>query len=171
MFKKEPYLQNIIAFHGPIDLNMVSLLANYAKSMIQADTSVKQKVFKIFIELVQNLSFYSAQKTNLIDVRHSGIGWVEVSDKTSHYSIRTGNMILKEHAPILQKNCEEINSLNVEQLRELKRQTRKKAAIKDIGAHIGLIQAAILSGNSLIPVIEPMDNIYSFFTLETTIDK
>ncbi|MCG8698993.1 MAG: SiaB family protein kinase [Bacteroidales bacterium] len=171
MFAKSTYSNNILAFNGPLNLDMVSTLANYTKRLINSDLSIKQKVFRIFIELVQNVSFYSAKTYELESHRRVGAGWCEVNDTSEYYLIKTGNLILHQHVEILEKNCIEINSKNFEELRELKRQTRKKAPIKDIGAHIGLIQTVILSGNAVKIETEKIDNEYSFFTIEARVDK
>ena len=171
MFNKTTYPNNIIAFHGPINLDLVSTMANYLKLLIPSDLSTKQKVFRIFIELVQNVSFYSANMYEIEGERRVGTGWLSVDEDNQYYHIKTGNMIVNEHLPILEQNCEEINHMNVEELRELKRQTRKKACIKDIGAHIGLIHTGILSGNVIAIETEKINNTYSFFTIQAKVDK
>lgn len=171
MFNKTIYQNNIIAFHGPINLALVSTMANYIKLLIPYDISVKQKVFRIFIELVQNVSFYSANKFKVEGEREVGTGWVSVDEDSSFFHIKTGNLIVNEHLPILEQNCVEINQLNTEELRELKRQTRKKASIKDIGAHIGLIHTGILSGNEITIETKKIDKLFSFFTIQAKIDK
>ena len=71
----------------------------------------------------------------------------------------------------MQKNSKEINSLNEENLRELKRKTRSQANMRDIGAHIGLIQTGLITGNSIDLEIRPIDNKYSYFIISAKVNK
>ncbi|MBP1669930.1 MAG: hypothetical protein H6Q21_2296, partial [Bacteroidetes bacterium] len=67
--------------------------------------------------------------------------------------------------------CQEINGLHEEELRELKRKTRAQAMVRDVGAHIGLIQTSLTSGCKLDFSIEPMNKVHSFFTISTIVYK
>ena len=117
-----------------------------------ADQKVISRIFKVFIELVQNVSNYSAQVNNKLLEEHqkkNGIGWFSIDENESVYQISTGNLISRTHGPILLKNCEQINKLTEEELRDLKRQTRKQSNIRDVGAHIGLIHTGLITSNPL----------------------
>jgi len=43
--------------------------------------------------------------------------------------------------------------------------------VRDVGAHIGLIQTSLTSGSKLEFEIESIDKSYSFFTISTKIVK
>ncbi|MBP1669835.1 MAG: hypothetical protein H6Q21_2201, partial [Bacteroidetes bacterium] len=59
---KEVHQQNcLLTYQGPITVNLVSFLGNYIKSFIDYDNKVLVKLFKIYIELTQNVSYYSAE--------------------------------------------------------------------------------------------------------------
>ncbi|MBN2522597.1 MAG: SiaB family protein kinase [Bacteroidales bacterium] len=163
--------ENIICYHGPINIDLVSFASNYIKKHIVADASVVGKIYKVFIELTQNVSYYSAKQYSKLRAFGSGIGWFRVDEKKDHFAITTGNVILKEHGPILKKNCAEINSLGESKLRELKRVTRSQAGIRDIGAHIGLIQMGLITGNPLNLNIESQNENHSFFTITAKVNK
>ncbi len=163
--------ENIICYHGPINIDLVSFASNYIKKYIVADASVVGKIYKVFIELAQNVSYYSARQYSKLRAFGSGIGWLRVDEKEDHFAISTGNVIQKEHGPILEKHCTEINSLCEDELRELKRVTRSQAGIRDIGAHIGLIQMGLITGNPLNLNIESQSENHSFFTITTKVNK
>lgn len=173
MFDSQPYKHNILSYHGPLNIDFISFSANYIRDIIQADPKVVKKIFKVYIELVQNVSYYSAhvrENAKSPDSRR-GIGWYYIDELADHYLISTGNLIAKSHGPILEKNCEEINSLNETELRDLKRKTRSQASVKDIGAHIGLIHTGLISGSPLDVKITPVDDDHSFFRIKVIIDK
>jgi hypothetical protein len=171
MFGRDFFTHNIICYQGPINIDLVSFISNYMKQHIRANTIVVGRIYKVLIELVQNVSYYSVDQYHNNRSFGSGIGWFRVDENEQWYTISTGNRIYKEHGPILEKNSKEINSLNEEALRELKRKTRSQANKRDIGAHIGLIQTGLITGNTLELNIEPVDEKYSYFTITAKVNK
>lgn len=174
MFENRTYMKNVLSYHGPINIDLVSFMANYMKEVVNAEEGVVKRLFKVFIELTQNVSFYSAQTKKGIktaDDVNRGVGWFLIDENELDFTIVTGNMIMAEHGHVLQKNCDEINMLEEEELRDLKRKTRSQAGIKDVGAHIGLIHTGLISGNPLNIEISPIDEFHSFFKISVKIDK
>ncbi len=173
MFLNQPYKSNLLSYHGPMTIDWISFMVNYIRDMVVAEQPVIKKLYKVFVELVQNVSFYSVdvRKNQVNPDCRRGTGWVIIDEDQKYFYVSTGNLIMATHGPILKKNCDEINSLDEEQLRELKRQTRVQSDVKDVGAHIGLIHTGIISGNPLEISISPVDNIYSFFRIGVKVDK
>lgn len=171
MTKNDHFTNNLLWYHGPINIDLVSFMSNYLKHNVKTHGIVLGRMYKVFIELTQNVSYYSARQQ--IEERSfgSGIGWFKVDEYTSYYTISTGNLILKEHGPVLKKNTSEINKMDEKSLRNLKRKTRSQASIRDIGAHIGLIQTGIITGNDLTFTIEPYDDQHAFFTISAQVNK
>ncbi len=89
----------------------------------------------------------------------------------SHYCVSTGNVIKPEDGPTLIRYCQDINALSEEDLRKLKREIRSEAMVRDIGAHIGLIQTSLLSGNKLDFIVAENPGSRQTFTLTAKIDK
>jgi len=169
---KEEYQKNcLLTYQGPITVNLVSFLGNYIKSFIDYDTKVLVKLFKIYIELTQNVSYYSAETKEVKNGVNCGVGWFTVQEFDDSFRITTGNRILKTDAQKLTQYCNEINVLNEEELRELKRKTRAQAMVRDVGAHIGLIQTSLTSGSKLDFSIDPVNRSQSFFTISTQVIK
>ncbi len=169
---KEEYQQNcLLTYQGPITVNLVSFLGNYIKSFINYDTKVLVKLFKIYIELTQNVSYYSAETKEVKNGVNCGVGWFTLQEYDDSYRITTGNRILKTDAQKLIQYCNEINVLKEDELRELKRKTRAQAMVRDVGAHIGLIQTSLTSGNKLDFSIEPINRSQSFFIISTQVIK
>ncbi|MBN2762093.1 MAG: SiaB family protein kinase, partial [Bacteroidales bacterium] len=162
---KEEYQQNcLLTYQGPITVNLVSFLGNYIKSFIEYDTKVLVRLFKIYIELTQNVSYYSSEKQQVKNGVNCGVGWFTIQESDDSFRITTGNRILKSDGKKLTQYCNEINQLNEEELRDLKRKTRAQAMVRDVGAHIGLIQTSLTSGSQLDFKIDPVDRLHSFFT-------
>jgi hypothetical protein len=171
MFKADQSKNNILWYHGTINIDLISFVSNYMKQQINSNTTTLVKIYKVFIELTQNVSYYSAEQFDGKRSFGSGIGWFRIDENEDAFIISTGNRIFKKDVPVLIKNSEEINTLPEEDLRELKRKTRSQAGIRDIGAHIGLIQTGLITGNQIGIDIESVDDVYSFFTISAKVNK
>lgn len=171
MANNEHLINNLIWYHGPINIDLVSFMSKYLKQIIQTHGIVLGRIYKVFIELIQNVSYYSARQQSESRSFGSGIGWFKVDEFDKYFVISTGNLILKEHEMVLKKNASEINLMDEESLRNLKRKTRSQASIRDIGAHIGLIQTGLITGNDLKLSIEPYDDQHLFCTISAQVNK
>lgn len=171
MITKDNVKDNLLSYHGPINIDLVSFMSNYIKNHIEASSHVVSKIYKVLIELMQNVSYYSANQFSSLRSFGSGIGMFRIDEGDDHFKICTGNVILKEHGPILMKNISEINELTEENLRKLKRRTRSQASIRDIGAHIGLIQTGLITGNKIELSINTYDEKHAFFTICAKVNK
>ena len=163
--------KSLLLYQGALTVNLISILGNHIRLFLNHETKPLQLIFKVFIELAQNVSYYSVETLQVKSGVYCGVGWVSVQEFIDHYRVSTGNQIKTDDGPKLLNYCNEINSFDEEQLRKLKRDTRSQAMVRDIGAHIGLIQSCIISGNKLIFTISEEDQSNHFFTISARIDK
>ena len=171
MFKEGYDTESLVSFKGPLTVGLLSFLGNYLKSIIKLEHALEKRIFRIFIELTQNVSYYSAETIAVESGINSGIGWFTVKKVNKHFIVSTGNLIIREDGFKLIRNCDEINSLNDLELRELKRKTRSQAMERDVGAHIGLIQTSILSRSKLNYKVTELDDKHSYFTISVNIEE
>lgn len=169
--KKEYQDNSLLLYQGTLTVNLISILSNHIRLLLNHDFKALQKIFKIFIELSQNVSYYSAETFEVNTGVFCGIGWVSVQDLEEDYQITTGNVIRPGDADTLTRYCQEINSLTEEELRKLKREIRSEALARETGAHIGLIQTSIISGNHLEFLIDREDEAKPVFILTARIKK
>jgi hypothetical protein len=163
--------KSLLIYKGAFTVNLISILGNQIRLLPEIDFRIVQKIFRIFMELTQNVSYYSAEIVSVKSGVSCGCGWVSVQDFDDYMKVTTGNRILAEHGPKLLTYCNEINSYDNEQLRKLKRDIRSQALERDTGAQIGLIQTSIISGNKLD--IKITDEIASddYFTISAITSK
>ena len=171
MFQRERHPSNILSYQGPFNLRLIASMGNHLKKILNGNNGPVNRIFKVFVELTQNVANYSAERLKVNEKEEEGVGWFTVFDKNNTYEITTGNVIHKKHGSILVKNCKEINKLNETDLRKLKRYTRMLANVKDVGAHIGLIQTGMIAENPLKYQVTRIDEKYSFFTISVDILK
>jgi len=51
-----------ISYTGPFDSQVLSVIAKNIEASLSANPIINKKIFKIFIELAQNISYYSAEQ-------------------------------------------------------------------------------------------------------------
>jgi len=163
--------KTIISYKGPIDLEILSFFGKMIKSIFpNGDNNVSSKIHKIFVELVQNIAYYSAEKQTGFK-EETGAGSFEIADIGDAYRVISRNVVYKGDGYILLSNCAEINNKNIEELRMLKRIKRRELEKLDTGAHIGLIHIGLLAESKLDYKIEEMDDDYSIFHIAVNVKK
>jgi len=157
----------LLSYKGPFDSIVLSVLAKYIELLVEKDANASRKMFKIFIELAQNISSYSSE------VRPSDgakIGQLAIGETPDHYSLVTGNLISNSDVvPVIEK-CEIINSLDRDALRKYKVEQRNLATSME-HSHIGLIQVALTASQPIDLEVVHIDDEFSFFTVSVKVNK
>lgn len=134
-------------YEGPFIIQIIFTFAKYLLEHTVATASVSKKLFRVFIELAQNVSFYSLDREAFVNGTFIGKGKVFIMEYETVFKCITINKIHKEHGPVLMKHCMEINASSMEILRAKKKELYKLAKFQDTSAHIGLIMLYIYSTN------------------------
>jgi hypothetical protein len=141
------------------------------KEFTKEYNNTRKKLFRIFIELSQNVSNYSENYHIVNNVQRIGVGELTLKDLDTAYLFTTKNQVKKTDAEILAERCELVNASDQIKLRELKREQRLNSPGEKFGARIGLIQAVMLSNNTLEYQIDKINEDFSYFSLTVKIDK
>jgi hypothetical protein len=165
--------QNVhISYRGPIDEKILQAIGYYIEGALSKHPKAGKKIFKIFIELAQNISYYSAEKSIFKkEAKEVGAGTVLIGESTDSYTFVTGNLVKNDDIYAIIEKSEIINSLDREGLREYKREQRKLPHGPKGGAHIGLIQVALTAAQPLDIEVTPVDDEHSFFSIAVKVNK
>ena len=157
----------VMRYQGPFFMDLLAATANWIRGSMPFSLRVKLKVHKIFVELAQNVSHYSAERIDQGSEVYGtcGIGCFHIFADNEFVFIQTSNLILKEHGSILAGYCQQINSMELEQLKAFKAANRNHREMKTSAAHIGLIHVGIISEQPLDFLIEEKDERFSIFTV------
>lgn len=158
-----------LSYTGPFDGKVLSVLGDYISEIIGRDSLAGQKMFKIFIELAQNIGFYSSEKRDTVP--NVGVGTLIIRDDGHKLYLHTGNLVDNKDADAIIEKCEIINSLDREGLREFKRHQRNLPPGNKGTANVGLIQVALTSENPLKFETTPVNATQSFFSIMVTVNK
>ncbi|MFO7938419.1 MAG: SiaB family protein kinase [Bacteroidales bacterium] len=158
-------------YHGPFFIELISILGMQVKRHTYGYKTAKSKLFKLFLELSQNVANYSEDRFLLHGNQSVGIGKLILKDEGDTFCFGTENLVKNSDALILYERCKLLNQSEPEDLRELKREMRRLDPGTKYGARIGLIQAVLISNNALTFSVKTIDKQHSLFTIAITIDK
>ena len=158
-----------LSYKGPFDSKVLSVIGEYILNIIGDKSPVSQKLFKIFIELAQNISFYSGEKSTFD--KNAGVGMIIIREVSDRFYLHTGNVIHISDAEEILEKCEIINTLDRQGLRDFKRKQRNLPRGTKGTANVGLIQVALTSENPLRFKMTPIDDDVSFFSIMVTVNK
>lgn len=140
-----------------------ALLASTEKKLLLegADTVVKKKVFNVMVECLQNICKHKDDMSSSLFM---------IGKLIDDYVLYSGNIILQNKKQPLQNKLEAINSMNLEDLKELyKSLITSHTHSEEGGAGIGLIDIAKKSGSKLAFHFEDINDKEAYFSLRTVI--
>jgi hypothetical protein len=163
----------LFAYKGIVNDSMLMEMCTDIREKLGLNENVSRKIFPIFIELVQNQIYYSADQYITENYTKEAVGLIILSESDGGvYSLTTGNLIKEQSLFNLRRKLDEYNSLSLNELRNLKRQQRITSAEQNeqhSGAGIGIMRTILTAGSPLqIEYIKIKDDVY-FFTLTSVI--
>lgn len=160
----------LLSYKGPITDFLLTEFSNDIRSQLREERKAGKKVFSIFMELAQNVLYYSREMDGFDG--DDKVGILAVFELDDCFKVMTGNMIPAESVPKLVEKCKKINSLDRESLRAYKRELRDSPPHSGSkGAGIGLVQVALTANNVLDAQMEQTDENHYMFLLTVKVPK
>jgi hypothetical protein len=158
----------MLCYKGEMTQDIVIALLKLTENklnQVSSDSVVKNRVFSVMIECLQNITRHSEKE----DYFRSNIFMMGLS--TKGYSIYSGNVVKSDKVAELKDKITKINSLSEDDLKEFyKFMIRNGSLSGNTGSGLGLIQIARKTGNPLNFDFEKMDDEHFFFSLKTLVD-
>lgn len=160
-----------ISYKGPVTDHVIYEISRDIRDKFSGIPRAKRKMFSVFMELAQNISFYSAERIMYAD-KNDRVGTIIITEFQDYYTFSCGNLVEKEHIGELVEKCEAINDLDHHGRREFKRQQRSAPSTeRSKGAGIGLIQVALNAKSNLEINRQEVDDSFMFMSLSVKISK
>lgn len=159
----------LVAYRGPFNNLILHSIGNYLKDVIKDRPKISYKIFSIYVELAQNIYFYSSVLPHYQEKVKNGYGAILIEEKNNIYTIYASNVLNNKQAKKIVNKTKHINELEREDLRKLKKANRRLNRSEKGGANIGLIQVALMAASPLITEVTPLENDYAFLTITTKI--
>jgi len=160
----------MLSYSGPFDGELIKDYAARIKILTEKHPKSGRKMFFTLVELLQNISFYSGEKSKLSVKRGSGAGSLLIGKTKDRFFFVSGNVIFLTAAKVLERKIQIINSLEREDLREYKREQRNLIPGSNGNAHIGLIMTSLTTKRPLAANFAKIDSKKYFFSLLVEVD-
>jgi hypothetical protein len=167
----------LLSFKGDITAELLTSILQIIESKMdnmQEEPKLKKKVYIVLVELLQNLYHHMDDPSNdLADAGEAARTAIfMIGKENSHYNVITGNYIKNDRVGGLKKKMDEINSLPPEQLKEHYKKVLNNGQMSDKGGGgLGMIDIARRTGKPLFYEFMPINDSYSFFTLNVVIEQ
>jgi len=132
-------------------------------------TTLRKRVYGIFVEILENLARYSP-RSGPENRSWMPVAMLKMENKT--FFLSTGNLILKEKVPELREKLDTVNKYDKVGLKILFRESLSGQTFdSDSTGTLGLIDMARRSGNKLTYEFQDIDEKYSYYTLTVRVEE
>lgn len=159
----------IMSFKGEFNqelINAILLLSTNKDHLNAQNNVVKNRVFSIIVECLQNICKHGADDLSRSEIKP---GIILITKEGQTVYISTGNLMLNEEVDMLKQKIDHLKSLNPEEIKALSKKTMLTATLSaKSGAGLGLITIAKKS-KKIDYEIKKINEQISFFSLEASI--
>jgi hypothetical protein len=163
-----------IIYNGPLWSEGIDGLAEFLQKRLDMDDmplSESQAVFSVFVEQMNNMLMYSAEKEKheRPEAASSGIFVLGSVDKS--YYVQTGNVIKNSSVGLLKERIDHLNTLDKKELRQFYKEQMKNENDnpESRGAGLGLTEIARRATSKIEYEFLPYGEDTSYFTMYVTI--
>lgn len=165
----------LMSFKGVFAQPAIVEMATALRGKVAARTNqtmVMKRIFAIFVEMSQNILFYSAEKEVDEEGKESGVGILIVSEMDDRYCVSSGNLMLNGTVARIRERCETVSRMNKDELKVYyNEQRRLPRHAESKGAGLGLIDMARKSEFPIEFEFLPFNDETSFYMLSVYISK
>lgn len=166
----------VLSFKGDVTSELMSSILQIIEQRMDDMNEaprLRKKVYNVLVECLQNLYHHIDEvpsETAKNGADRSAIFMVSLNPKG--YSITTGNYILSDRKPRFEERLDRINSLDREELKQLYKDVLNSDVRSDKGGGgLGMIDIARKTGNKLNYDFAPLNDEYSFFSLNINVEE
>jgi len=164
----------MFSFVGPVSHNVVEGVGTVLRNKLELEavsTNVSLKVFSIFVEQIQNVIRYSADRIPQDDFESEiSFGMLIVGEKDDQYFLIGGNRVTVEQKERLDSFLAKLALMNKDELKQYYKDRRKADPDEHSkGAGLGFIEMARKSSKPIKYNFEAIDDTSYYFTIETVV--
>ncbi|MCF8107707.1 MAG: SiaB family protein kinase [Desulfohalobiaceae bacterium] len=163
----------VFSFTGPVSQSLLEGIGETLRQKMtleETSTTVTHKVFSIFVELMQNVINYSAEKGSGEYEQDLSFGIMIIGKQDAHFYIQCGNYITEDQEGPLTEKLRTIQSMNKDELKKYyKEQRRKETPDASKGAGLGFIEMARKATRPLSFEVVPSEAGKHFFVVTAVV--
>ncbi len=154
-------------FSGQRAFDMLDIIENLKMNKSQR-YAIRKRIFSVLVEMLQNISQHAGD----LDGMEGKTGILLIGAEKDSNKLITGNIIHNKEEEFLRNHLDHINQLNNEELENLFVEKLTDDDFSNPLKHgMGLIDMRIKSGKPLLYCITPVNDDFSFFSIQVTIDQ
>lgn len=165
----------MLSFKGDITSELLTSILQIMETKLddfQEEPKVKKKVYNVLVECLQNLYHHNDEEANKVEGRKKGSAMFMIGKAENNYTIITGNYLLAKSVDSLKSRLDQINAMSKEELKELYKEILNNDEFSSKGGGgLGMIDIARKTGQKLNYAFLPVDDTYSFFSLNVNISQ
>jgi len=170
--------KNVIFYYcGPVAHASIEGVAHTLRKNLkyeEAGSLTAQSVFSVFIEQMQNILNYSAERIVIQEAAENElrVGVVVIGHEQKGYFILCGNKVYNSDIQGLTDKLELIRHMNKEELKAFYKERRRMDPDPESkGAGLGLIEMARKGTEPIEYSFLPIDQEFSFFTIRVVVGR
>jgi hypothetical protein len=162
----------MLSFKGVVTSDLLTSILQIMETKMETldePPKIKKKVYNILVECLQNLYHHIDEddKRTKTDEK-SALFMIRKVD--GEYSIMTGNYMSIDNVDIMKERLDRINKMDQEELKGYYKEVLNNGQMSAKGGGgLGMIDIARKSGKKLEYNFDPVDNEYSFFSLNVKV--
>jgi hypothetical protein len=158
----------MLSFKGEVTSDLLTSILQIMESKMETleePPKIKKKVYNILVECLQNLYHHLDDEHFTKKVNEKSALFM-IRKLDGEYSIMTGNFIASENVEMMQSRLDRINEMDKDQLKLYYKEVLNNGEMSAKGGGgLGMIDIARKSGKKLEYNFDPIDDDYSFFSL------
>lgn len=160
----------MLSFKGNVTSDLLTSILQIMESQmdnLDEKPKTRRKVYNILVECLQNLYHHIEEKIeDLGEDAPEKNAIFAIGKVGDEYSIITGNYMLSENVAMLRERLEKINAMSKEDLKLYYKEVLSNGVMSEKGGGgLGMIDIARKSGSKLDFSFLPIDDRFSFFSL------
>ena len=165
----------VFCYSGYMTEKILTAIGETIKKKLEiedADLTTTKRVFSIFVEQVQNVIRYSAEKIpeeieNEEELRY---GLIAIGNNLEGIFVHCGNLILNEDVEKMKNRVSELTGKDKDELKKLYKQKMHEGPEEESkGASLGLVEMARRAGKPMEFSFERISEEHTFFCVRATV--
>ncbi len=163
----------MLSFKGEVTSDLLTSILQIMESKMDTldePPKIKKKVYNILVECLQNLYHHIDEDDALTAANEKTALFMIRKNEDGEYSIMTGNYIVNENVGMMKTRLDKINGMDKDELKDYYKEVLNNGEMSAKGGGgLGMIDIARKSGKKLDYDFLPIDDKFSFFSLNVKI--
>jgi hypothetical protein len=159
-----------LIYNGDFTQEIVKGILSMTEASIQdeRDFLLRNKIFNVVVELLQNVFQHADDPEKS---KEGKTGMFLIGERTERYVLTASNLVLNTKTEALRSHLDQVNHMTAQMLDDRQAEALEEEVRPEGKAGIGFVDMRIKSEGKIDFQITPLDEHYSFFTVQVNVSK